>query len=63
MPRGKMKESQGDYDLQLQPCMMGYTSAIHKSTGEKPNMLMLEREREVALDVITESHDVEFEFN
>lgn len=55
MPLGKIKESQGDWDLQLQPCMMAYKSYIHKFTGEIPNTLMLGREIKVALDVITES--------
>ncbi|KAL9964889.1 hypothetical protein ACROYT_G028596 [Oculina patagonica] len=55
MLRGKLKESQDDWDLQLQPCMMAYRSSVHKSTGETPNMLMLGREIEVPLDVITES--------
>ena len=54
MLRGKLKESQEDWDLQLQPCMMAYRSSIHESTGETPNMLMLGREIEVPLDVITE---------
>ena len=55
MLRGKLKESQEGWDLQLQPCMMAYRSSIHESTGETPNMLMLGREIEVPLDVITES--------
>ena len=55
MLRGKLKESQEDWDLQLQPCMMAYRSSVHESTGETPNMLMLGREIEVPLDVITES--------
>ena len=54
MLRGKLKETQEDWDLQLQPCMMAYRSSIHESTGETPNMLMLGREIEVPLDVITE---------
>lgn len=53
--RGKLKESQEDWDLQLQPCMMAYRSSVHESTGETPNMLMLGREIEVPLDVVTES--------
>ena len=55
MLRGKLKESQEDWDLQLQPCMMAYRSSVHESTGETPNMLMLGREIEVPLDVVTES--------
>ena len=54
MLRGKLKETQEDWDLQLQPCMIAYRSSIHESTGETPNMLMLGREIEVPLDVITE---------
>ena len=54
MLRGKLKETQEDWDLQLQPCMMAYRSSIHESTGETPKMLMLGREIEVPLDVITE---------
>ena len=54
MLRGKLKGNQEDWDLQLQPCMMAYRSSVHESTGETPNMLMLGREIEVPLDVITE---------
>ena len=55
MLRGKLKGNQEDWDLQLQPCMMAYRSSVHESTGETPNMLMLGREIEVPLDVITKS--------
>ena len=55
MLRGKLKANQEDWDLQFQPCMMAYRSPVHDSTGETPNMLMLGREIEVPLDVITES--------
>ena len=34
--------------------MMAYRSSVHESTGETPNMLMLGREIEVPLDVMTE---------
>jgi len=34
--------------------MMAYRSSVHESTGETPNMLMLGREIEVPLDVVTE---------
>ena len=34
--------------------MMAHRSSVHESTGETPNMLMLGREIEVNLDVITE---------
>ena len=54
MLRGKLQENQEDWDLQLQTCMMAYRSSVHESTGETPNMLMLGREIEVPLDVITE---------
>lgn len=54
MLRGKLRDSQEDWDLQLQPCMMAYRSSVHESTGETPNMLMLGREIEVPLDVMTE---------
>lgn len=54
MLRDKLRDSQEDWDLQLQPCMMAYRSSVHESTGETPNMLMLEREIEVPLDVMTE---------
>ena len=52
--RGKSKDSQEDWDLQLQPCMMAYRNSVHEFTGETPNMLMLGREVEVPLDVMTE---------
>ena len=54
MLRGKIKEDQSDWDLQLPTCMMAYRSAVHESTGMSPNELMLGRELEVPLDVITE---------
>ena len=54
MLRGKLQENQEDWDLKLQTCMMAYRSSVHESTGETPNMLMLGREIEVPLDVITE---------
>ena len=54
MLRGKLRDNQEDWDLQLQPCMMAYRSSVHESTGETPNMLMLGREIEVPLDVMTE---------
>ena len=55
MLRGKLQENQEDWDLQpSQTCMMAYRSSDHESTGETPNMLMLGREIEVPLDVITE---------
>ena len=54
MLRGKLRDSQEDWDLQLQPCMMAYRSSVHESTGETPNMLMLGREIEVPLDLMTE---------
>ena len=41
MPRGKLRDGQEDWDLQLQPCMMAYRSSVHESTGKTPNMLML----------------------
>ena len=55
MLRGKIKEDQKDWDLQLPACMMAYRSAVHESTGVSPNLLMLGREVEVPLDVITET--------
>ena len=54
MLRGKIKDDQGDWDLQLPMCMMAYRSAVHESTGSTPNQLMLGREIEVPLDAITE---------
>ena len=54
MLRGKLKDSQGDWDLQLPTCMMAYRSSVHESTGSTPNELMLGREIEVPLDVLTE---------
>ena len=54
MLRGKLRDNQEDWDLQLQPCMMAYRSSVHESTGETPNMLMLGREIEVPLDAMTE---------
>ena len=44
MVRGKLRDIQEDWDLQLQPRMMAYRSSVHESTGETPNMLMLGRE-------------------
>ena len=35
--------------------MMAYRGAVHESTGVSPNLLMLGRELEVPLDVITEA--------
>ena len=57
MLRGELKESQDDWDLQLPTCMMAYRSSVPRpdSTEETPNMLMLGREIEVPLDVITAS--------
>ena len=57
MLRGELKESQDDWDLHLPTCMMAYRSSVPRpdSTGETPNMLMLGREIEVPLDVITAS--------
>ena len=34
MLRGKLRDSQEEWDLQLQPCMMAYRSSVHESTGE-----------------------------
>ena len=53
MLRGKIKEDQKDWDLQLPACMMAYWGAVHESTGVTPNLLMLGRELEVPLDAIT----------
>ena len=55
MFRGKIKEDQKDWDLQLPACMMAYRGAVHESTGATPNLLMLGRELEVPLDVMTEA--------
>ena len=41
MLRGKLKDSQEDWDLQLRPCMMADRSSVHESTGGTLNMLML----------------------
>ena len=54
MLRGKLQPDQKDWDLQLPMCMMAYRSAVHESTGFTPNQLMLGREVEVPLDVITQ---------
>ena len=54
MLRGKIKDDQGDWDLQLPICMMAYRSVVHESTGSTPNQLMLGREIEVPLDAIAE---------
>ena len=60
MLQGKLSEDQKDWDLQLQPCMMAYRSSVHESTGETPNLLMVGRQVEVPLDVVTEpTPDVE----
>ncbi|XP_068739463.1 uncharacterized protein [Montipora capricornis] len=55
MLRGKIKEDQKDWDLQLPACMMAYRGAVHESTGVSSNLLMLGRELEVPLDAITEA--------
>ena len=55
MLRGKIKEDQKDWDLQLPTCMMAYRGAVHESKGASPNLLMLGREVEVPLDVTTEA--------
>ena len=34
--------------------MNAYRSSVHESTGETPNLLMLDRQVEVPLDVVTE---------
>ena len=54
MLRSKVCEDQTDWDEQLSSCLMAYRSSVHESTGETPNQLMLGRELEVPLDVITE---------
>ena len=51
MLRSKLKESQGDWDMQV----LAYRSSVHDSTDETPNMLMMGREIEVPLDVTAES--------
>ena len=55
MLRGKIKEDQKDWDLQLPACMKAYRGAVYESTGAPPNLLMLRREVEVSLDVTTEA--------
>ena len=55
MLRGRIKEDQKNWDLQLPACMMAYRGAVHESTGVTPNLLMLGRELEVPLDAITEA--------
>ena len=55
MLRGKIKEDQRDWELQLPTCMMAYRGAVHESTGVSPSLLTLSREQEVPLDVITEA--------
>ena len=54
MLRGKIQQDQTDWDLQLPTCMMAYQGAVHESAGVSPNLMMLGRELEVPLDVITE---------
>ena len=55
MLRGRLQPDQKDWDLQLSACMMAYRSSAHESTRFTPNQLMLGREIEVPLDVMTES--------
>ena len=55
MLRGKIREDQKHWDLQLPACMMTYPGAVYESTGVSPNLLMLGRELEVRLDAITEA--------
>ena len=55
MLRGKIKEDQKDWDLQLPACMMAYRGSVLESTGVTPNPLMLGRELEVPLDALTEA--------
>ena len=39
MLRGRIKEVQRDWDLQLPACMMAYRGAVHESTRVSPNLL------------------------
>ena len=54
MLRAKVHDDQTDWDTHLTSCLMAYISSVHESTGETPNQLMLGREVEMPLDVITE---------
>ena len=56
MLRGRLQPDQKDWDLQLPAFMMAYRSSVHESTGFTPNQVMLGREIEVPLDVMTESN-------
>ena len=49
-----VQENQRDWDAQIPYVMMAYRSAVHKSTGLTPNMLMLGRETSLPLDLIYE---------
>ena len=53
-PLNKLKESQDDWDFKNLPsAFLAYMTSIHDSSGEMPNKLMLGREIEVSLDVVT----------
>lgn len=54
MLRGKIRDDQMDWDVQIPSCMMAYRCAVHETTGETINQLMLGRDVEVPLDVLTE---------
>ena len=54
MLRGKIRDDQMDWDLQIPTCMMAYRSAVHESTGETPNQLMLGRDVEVPIPGCTD---------
>ena len=54
MLSGCVQENQRDWDAQIPYLMMAYRSAVHKSTGLTPNMLMLGRETSLPSDLIYE---------
>ena len=54
MLRRKIQKDLTDVDLQLPACMMAYRDAVHELAGVSPNLLILGRNLEVPLRVITE---------
>ncbi len=45
-----------DWDIMLPFVMMSYRSSVHESTSETPNMVMMGRQINLPLDVMTEGN-------
>ena len=48
------ERNQRDWDEQIPFAFLSYLSAVHRSTGETPNMMVLGREVELPLDLMME---------